>query len=72
MQRYIDYIDAVAGVARRETPALLRLIRQTQRTADGRSSSERWDGYPRWLGLARPLLAPYCSPTLLRLIGGLI
>jgi hypothetical protein len=72
MQRYIDYIDAVAGVARRETPALLTLLRQTQRTPDGLQSSERWDGYPRWLGLARPLLARHCSPTLLRQIGGLI
>ena len=72
MQSYIDYIDAVAGVARKETPALLALLRKTQRTEDGYKSSERWDGYPRWLGLAKPLLARHSTSTLLKKIGGLI
>jgi hypothetical protein len=72
MQRYIDYVQAVADVARHETRPLINLLRLTQRTPEGRRSTEHWTGYPRWLSLARELLPRHCSPALRAKIGGLI
>lgn len=72
MRMYLDYVQAVADVAREETGSLLRLLRSTQRTNAGLISSERWDGYPRWLNLSRPLLARHCTASLLKKIGGLL
>jgi hypothetical protein len=72
MRRYLDYVDAVAGVARNDTSTLLTYLRQTQRNIHGERSGERWSGYPRWLGLSKGLLAKHCSRDLLAKIGGLI
>ena len=72
MRRYLDYVQAVAGVARCDTSALLSYLRQTQRNIRGERSAERWSGYPRWLELSKGLLAKHCSRDLLSKIGGLL
>lgn len=72
MRRYLDYINAVADVAREETPTLLAYLRRTQKNAQGDRSAERWAGYPRWLEISKGLLAKHCTRGLLAKIGGVI
>jgi hypothetical protein len=72
LQTYVDYIQAVADIARYEIPTLLLLLRRGQRTPDGRSSSERWDGYPSFMMMSKRLLPKYATPALIAKIGGLI
>jgi hypothetical protein len=72
MRRYLNYVQAVAGVARVDTSTLITYLRQGQRGSQGELSRERWTGYPAWLQKSKSLLKRHCSRDLIDKIGGLL